>query len=151
MDILNNREWALVIWIFVLVLFGLISPKMDQVRESFKEAIKAFFARAIVTTLALMLIYIAIMVFGLAKLGLWESHQLKNTLIWTISVATLSLFRLELAKEDPHFLKNSVLDNLKLIAIIQFVVGVYVFGIFVELILVPIMTILGAMVTIAGL
>lgn len=148
MDILNNREWALVIWIFVLILFVLSSQKMGQIREFFKEFIK-FFARPIVTTLALMLIYIAIMVFGLAKLGLWESHQLKNTIIWTISVATLSLFRLESAKKDPHFLKNSVLDNLKLIAIIQFVVGVYVFGFFFELILVPIMTISGALVAIA--
>ena len=149
MDILNNREWALVIWIFVLILFVIVSPKMDQVRESFRGVIKAFFAKTIVTTIALMLIYIAIIVFGLAKIGLWESHQLKNTIIWTISVATLSLFRLESAKEDPRFLKNSVLDNLKLIAIIQFVIGFYVFGLFIELILVPVMPISGVMVAFA--
>jgi len=61
MDILNNREWALVICFFVLILFVLISPKMVKYRSPFKEVIKVFFARPIVTTLALMLIYITIM------------------------------------------------------------------------------------------
>jgi hypothetical protein len=149
MDILNNREWALVIWIFASILFVLISPKMDQVRESFLELINNIFVRAIVAPLVLMLIYIAIMVFGLAKLGLWEIPQLKNTIIWTTSVAILSLFRLESAKADPNFLKNLVLDNLKLIAIIQFVVGFYVSGLVIELMLVPIMAISSAMVAVS--
>ena len=149
MGILNNREWALVIWIFVFVIFTLVSPKMGQVRKSFRKVLKAFFVKAIITTLALMIIYITIIILGLAKIGLWESHQLKNTIVWAISVGALSLFRIESAKNDPHFFKNSVLDNLKLIAIIQFVVGVYTFGILVELILVPILAVLGALLAMA--
>ena len=79
MGILNNREWALVIWIFVFVIFTLVSPKMGQVLKSFREVLKAFFVKAIIKILALMIIYITIIILGLAKIGLWESHQLKNT------------------------------------------------------------------------
>ncbi len=149
MDILNNREWAFVIWFFIFIIFTLSSPKMKKVRESFKQVLKAFFVKAIITTLALMIIYITIVVFALFKIGLWESHQLKNTIIWAISVGALSLFKINSIKEDRHFFKNSVLANLKLIAIVQFVIGVYTFGLFVELLLVPLLVILGAMLALA--
>lgn len=149
MGILNNREWALVVWFFVFVIFALISPKIEQVRQAFKGVLRALFVKAIITTLALVIIYITIIILGLTKIGLWESHQLKNTIIWAISVGALSLFKIDSAKKDSHFFRNSVLDNLKLIAIIQFVVGVYTFGFFVELILVPILAVLGAMLAIA--
>lgn len=149
MDILNNREWALVIWIVVVGLFILFSPKMVHVRKSLRGVIKAFFVRHIISTLTLMLVYIATMIYGLSRIGIWEFNQTKNTIIWIISVAVLSLFQLESAKQDPHFFKHSVLDNLKLIAIIQFVIGVYVFNLVIELILVPIMAIVGAMLAVA--
>lgn len=148
MDILNNREWALVAWIVVAGLFILFSPKKMHVRKSLRGVIKEFFVRNIISTLTLMLIYIAIMIYGLSRIGVWDFNQIKNTIIWIMSVATISLFRLESTKQDPHFFKNSVLDNLKLIAIIQFVVGVYVFNFVAELILVPIMAIVGAMLAV---
>jgi hypothetical protein len=96
-----------------------------------------------------MIIYITIVVFGLFKIGLWESNQLKNTIIWAISVGTLSLFKINLIRKDPHFFKNSVLDNFKLIAIVQFVVGVYTFSFLVELLLIPVLGILGAMLALS--
>jgi hypothetical protein len=122
---------------------------MKKVRKSFKQVLKAFFVKAIITTLALMIIYITIVVFGLFKIGLWESHQLKNTIIWAVSVGALSLFKINSIKKDPHFFKNSVLDNLKLVAIVQLVVGIYTFGLLVELLLVPVLVILGAMLALA--
>ena len=145
MELLNNREWALVIWISFVCLFVICSPKMDQARKSLGNLVKLFFTRPIASVLLLLLIYITIMIYGLAKVGLWEFHQLKNTIVWTVSVAFLSLFRLESAKQDPHFIKNLVLDNLKLIAIVQFVIGIYVFSLVTELVLVPMMAIVGAM------
>jgi len=148
-DILNNREWALVIWFLIVIFFILFSPKMKKIRTPFKQVLKVFFAKKIITTLALMLIYIAIVVFGLFKIGLWESHQLKNTIIWSISVGALSLFKINEIKNTSHFFKNLVLDNLKLIVFVQFVVEFYTFNLFVELLLVPVLVILGAMLALA--
>lgn len=96
-----------------------------------------------------MTIYITAIVFALYKIGLWEFHQLKNTIIWALSVGALSLFKINSIKENPHFFRNSVLDNLKLIAIIQFVVGFYTFGLFVELLIVPVLVIVGAMLALS--
>lgn len=149
MDILNNREWALVIWFFAFLIFASFSKKMDKVRESLKHLFKAFFVKSIVSIFILMLIYIMAVVFALFKIGLWESSQLKNTIIWTTSVGALSLFKINSIKENRQFFKNAVLDNLKLIAIVQFVVGVYTFGLFIEILIVPVLVILGAMLGLA--
>lgn len=96
-----------------------------------------------------MIIYVTIVVFGLFKIGLWESNQLKNTIIWAISVGALSLFKINLIRKDPHFFKNSVLDNFKLIAIVQFIVSIYTFSLLIELLLVPVLVILCTMLVLA--
>jgi len=96
-----------------------------------------------------MIIYITIIVFGLFKIGLWESNQLKNTIIWAISVGALSLFKINPIKKDPHFFKNSVFDNFKLIAIVQFVVGIYTFNLLIELLLIPVLVMLCTMLVLA--
>lgn len=145
MDILNNREWALVIWFFAFIIFALFSSKMDEIRESFKKLLKVFFVKAIFSTFVLMIIYISIIVFVLFKIGLWESHQLKNTIIWSISVGAVSLFKVATREKKNHLFKDLVLDNLKLVAIIQFIVGVYTFGLVVETLIVPASVILVVM------
>jgi len=144
-DILNNREWALVIWFLIFIFFTIFLPKMKKIRESFKRVLKTFFVKAIITILVLMVIYIIIVVFGLFKIGLWKSHQLKNTIVWAVSVGALSLFKINSIKKDPHFFKNIVLANLKLVAIVQFVVRVYTFSLLIEFLLVPVLVTLGAM------
>jgi magnesium-transporting ATPase (P-type) len=72
-DILNNREWALVIWFFAFIIFTLFSSKMDKIRESFKELLKSFFVKEIFSTFVLMIVYICVVVFVLFEIGLWES------------------------------------------------------------------------------
>ena len=83
------------------------------------------------------------MIYGLCEIGLWKSHQLKNTIIWTASVGALSLFQLEKMKKDSQSFKKLVFDDLKLAALIQFIVGVYTFNIVAELIMVPALVVLG--------
>ena len=149
LDILNNREWALVIWFFIFVLFALFSPKMKNVRESFKQVLNAFFVKAIITTVVAMIIYVTLIVFGLFKIGLWDLNQFKDTIIWAIFVGSLSLFKINSIEKDPHFFRNLVLDNLKLTAIVKFVLDFYTFGLFVELMLVPFSVVLGGMLALA--
>jgi hypothetical protein len=144
-DILNSREWALVIWFFIFIIFALFFGKINVIQWSFKKLLKAFFVKAIFFTFALMIIYIGAVVFVLFKIGLWELYQLKNTIIWSISVGAVSLFKIATSEKKHHLFKDLTLDNLRLVAIIQFVVGVYTFGLVVEILIVPFLFILAAM------
>jgi hypothetical protein len=144
-DILNNRQWALVIWFFAFIIFALFSSRMNEERESFKKLLKVFFVKAIISTSALMIIYTAAIVFVLFKIGLWESHQLKNTIIWAVSVGAVSLFKVATREKKSHIFKDLVLANLKLVAIVQFIVNVYTFGLFIEILIIPVVLVLGGM------
>lgn len=96
-----------------------------------------------------MFCYVGVVVYWLAELDLWNAEQLKNTIFWCASVGCMSLFKLESIKKDKHFFKRSVIDNLKLLAVFQFVVGVYTFPLWIEILLVPILAMAGSMVSIA--
>ncbi|KFK96452.1 MULTISPECIES: hypothetical protein [unclassified Serratia (in: enterobacteria)] len=149
MDILNNREIAIALWVLAISVYIFSSSKMVAARNAFQSVLAALFVRQIMSVLCLMVVYMAIVIYWLSELGLWNFGQLKNTLFWCVSVGFMSLFKLEKIKKDKLFFKRSVLDNLKLLAILQFVVGVYTFSLWVEVLLVPVLALLGAMLAIA--
>lgn len=149
MDILNNREIAIALWFLVISIYIFSASKMAEVRSSFKRVLAALFNRKIMTVLCLMVVYMAIIISWLSELALWNFEQLKNTIFWFVSVGFLSLFKLEKIKQDKHFFKHSVLGSLKLLAILQFVVGVYTFPLWLEVLLAPALALLGIMLTIA--
>ncbi len=145
MDLLNSREWALVIWFSVAILCITFLPKAIDIRRSLVDVIKAFFAKKLIVVYGLVLIYLVAVVYFLNDMGLWESNQLKNTIVWFASVGVFSLFQINKIKEDRNFFKRAILDNLKLIAVMQFFVGIYTFHIIAELILLPIIFLITAL------
>ncbi|WP_446501760.1 hypothetical protein [Photobacterium damselae] len=149
MDILNNREIAISLWLLAITIYISSSSRMAEVRSCFKEVLSAFFVKQIITVLCLMIVYMAIVISWLSDLGLWNAEQLKNTVFWFASVGFMSLFKLEQIKKDKSFLKQSVIDNLKLLAILQFIVGVYTFSLWVEVLLAPVLALIVAMLAIA--
>lgn len=149
MDILNNREIAIALWLLAISIYILSASRMVEVRKSFRNLLSAFFVKQIISVLSLMIAYVVTVIYFLSELDLWNIGQLKNTLFWCASVGFMSLFKLESIKKDKSFFKHSVIDNLKLLAILQFIVSVYTFPIWVEVLLVPVLVIISAMLAIA--
>jgi hypothetical protein len=148
-DFLNNREIAIALWVVAIAIYIFSSSKMRDVRKSFRNLLSAFFARQIISVLILMTIYMGVVVYWMFEADLWNSGQIKNTIFWAVAVGFMSFFKLESIKKDKSFFKHSVIDNLKILAIIQFVVSVYAFPLWVELLLVPILALTGGMSAIA--
>ncbi len=149
MDILNNRESAIALWLLAISVYIFLSSKMAEVRTAFKGILSAFFVRQIIFVLYLMVAYMVLIIYWLSELDLWSTEQIKNTIVWCVSVGFMSLFKLEQIKKDKSFFKHSVIDNLKLLAILQFIISVYTFSFWVELLLVPFLALIGAMLAIA--
>ncbi|MBV1914179.1 MAG: hypothetical protein KUG72_02265 [Pseudomonadales bacterium] len=150
MDIFNNREIAIGLWLLAISIYIFLSSKMAEVRVSVRGLLSTFFVKQIMTVLGLMITYMAIVVYALAEIDLWNVEQVKNTVFWCVSVGFMSLFKLESIKKDKSFFMHSVIDNLKLLAVLQFIVGVYAFSLWIEVLLVPILAVIGAMLVIAG-
>lgn len=149
MNFLNNRELAVALWVIAIAIYILSANKMRGIRESIISLVSIFFVRQIISILTLMIIYIGVVVYLMSEASLWNIGQIKNTVFWAVTVGIMSLFKLESIKSDRGFFKHSVIDNLKALAIIQFVVSVYTFPLWAELLLVPILALIGGMSAIA--
>lgn len=92
--------------------------------------------------LTVMFVYVLCQVLVLRDLGLWDMSQMKNTIVWAFSVGVLTTFRVnDLVKEEGYYL-NAVKDNFKIIAAIEFIVNFHALNLVVELILIPVSTLL---------
>jgi hypothetical protein len=149
MDVLNNREIAIAIWLIVIAAYICFSEKMIEVRVALKNLAFVFRSRPLLIIFSAAVMYAFFMVYLLLVLDIWNIDQLKNTVFWFFSVGLLSVYNLEKIKADPNFFKNSVIGNVKLLAILQFVIGVYSLPLIMELFLVPLMAVVGVMISIA--
>ncbi|AFU97813.1 hypothetical protein [Simiduia agarivorans] len=142
MDVLNNREWSILIWFTALALYVGLSPRMQEVRASLIDVIQSFFVWKIQSVLFLALSYVSIVVYFLHEMDMWHIGQLKSTLIWFFAVAFLSFFDIENYKKDSGLFKKTLLDNIKLIALVEFLIGFYVLPFLAELILFPVLVLI---------
>jgi len=149
MDILNNREIAIALWLILAATYIYSAKRMREIRSAFKELAFVFQSRPVVIAFSIAALYTVAMVYLLSGWELWNIDQLKNTVFWFFSVGLLSIYNLEKIKTDSHFFKNSVIGNLRLLAILQFVIGVYSLPLLAELVLVPFMVVVGLMTPIA--
>lgn len=143
MGILSNREVAILIWGLLFFLICLINNKL---RGHVKEILKCFFVRAIISPLILMMIYVSLVAFLLKYLNAWNFNHLKTLVIWGISVATVSLFKVNEISEDLSYFKKVIINNIKVIVIIEFMLGYFSFSLPIEFFFIlPISMIIGVL------
>lgn len=146
MNMLNTRELATLIWLILLVVWCFTQP---AIRQSIRNVAEAFLAKSIIIPFTIMALYVAIIIFFLSQVSLWNIYQLKNTLLWFISTAAISFFRVNTISQSPYYFIETVRDNLKLLVVLEFLVSFYTFNLWVELIIVPLATLLGSMLVIS--
>ncbi|MBS4078286.1 hypothetical protein [Pseudomonas rustica] len=149
MDILNTREISIALWLILAATYIYSAKRMREVRSAFRKLTFAFHSRPLMIVFSLAAVYTVAMVYLLFDWGLWNIDQMKNTVFWFFSVGMLSIYNLDKIRTDPHFFKNSVIGNLRLLAILQFVIGIYSLPLLAELFLVPFMVVMGIMIPIA--
>ncbi len=145
-EIFNNREIAIGIWVLILIVLCL---RKSSIRNSFSEVLNAFFKKPIVVSFVIMALYTFVIAYLLAKIKLWNVGQLKNTILWYICVASVSLFKLNSISEDPYYFKNELKSQIKLIVIIEFVVSFYSFSLLAEFFIIPFAVFIGALLAIS--
>lgn len=135
-QIFNNRELSLLFWIGAFLITLLLSK---QIRQGFKGVLMALFAKQILISIIVMVLYISLIIFILFYIQFWDISLLKDTIFWTFGVAFILFFNFNKAIKEDNFFKKTILDNLKLILILEFILNLYAFSILKELIIVPIL------------
>jgi len=134
---LNNREIATAIWLTIILLWALSN---SSVRRAILEVLKAFFNKKIIIPLIAMLFYIVFMVLAFKKIGFWDVSATKDTILWTLGSAFATYFSINKVEQDSSYFKNVILDNIKFVLIMEFVVNLYSFSLPAELIVMPVVT-----------
>lgn len=131
----------MLIWSTLLMIWALTN---QSIRDGLPALIRTAFTKPLTTVYATMALYVIVVVYGMNWAGLWEVSQLKPTMIWAFSIALLSTLRAHKITDDPDYFKRAVRDNINLVVVLEFILGFYTFPLAGELVLVPVITVLGA-------
>jgi len=135
----NNREISLAIWL-VILLIAFLTKK--EIRDSTLNVIKVFFDKKIFTMYLIMTAYVILLIYLLYKINFWDFSLLKETIFWYFGVAFVSLVNANKVNQDEKYFKKVIIDNLKLIVILEFITNLFSFSLFVEIFLVPLLLLL---------
>ncbi|MGH2732030.1 MAG: hypothetical protein ACRDJG_03655, partial [Actinomycetota bacterium] len=145
--VLDNREKAFLIWLLIGVTFLIVHK---DIRQRFPPILKLIFATQIGIGLLVMVAYVSLILLIAHKLSLWNPSQLKTTVFWFFGTALVMLFSTNDAIKDDDYLKKVVAKNLRFAVVLSFVINLYVFNLFIELLLVPLLFLIRALIAFAG-
>lgn len=134
MEFLNSRELATAVWAILLISLSSLS---SESRKTFKNLVVSFFQIKLIAFFLFIAAYTTAVVVALANLGLWDSSQIKGTLVWYLFVGIGLSFEVFSKDIDRAFVKDVLWKQLGFLAAIEYFIALYPYSFWVEFILVP--------------
>lgn len=135
--IFNNREIALLLWLAVIVLAVLLS----KLRKSLVPIVKILTSKMFLIIFSLIGAYLFGIILLLKNLEIWQTSNLKDVLFWLFTVGLILVFKINDAKSNAYF-KGIFLSAIKWTIILEFVVNLYSFSLFTEIVILPVLVFL---------
>lgn len=148
MNVLNDREWAILLWAIVALVWAL---SRKDIRPSIFGIVKTFATPKIIAPLILMGGYIWLEVRLGSKLGLWNTNLTKDTIIWATTSGLVLYMSLDKASTEPKFFRGRVFAAFKIAVFIQVFVNLFVLSFPAEFILQPFLFFIAASSAVAAL
>lgn len=143
---LNGREKAVLVWLLIFLCWAL---SQKNIRKSLGGVLKSFFQAKILSVFVAMFAYIFLILWLFYSVQIWSFELTKDVVFWIFGSAVVLLMNTNKATQDDNYFKKIIKDNLKLIIILEFVVVLYAFNFWVEMIFVPVMFFIIAMGAVA--
>ncbi|MFC1547333.1 hypothetical protein ACFL5M_02280 [Candidatus Neomarinimicrobiota bacterium] len=144
----NNREVATAFWLLVFAVWALYK---SEIRRSIGGVLRAFWRFKIVASFFLILLYVTGMVTFLAMIDMWKVGLLKDTIVWFFVGAMAMMMRFGAADDVENIFQKVLIDSIKIIIVLEFLVNAYTFSLPAELVIVPVMTFIAMVDAVAGL
>jgi hypothetical protein len=135
-EILSNREISFLFWLVIIIIFLFFQKSM---RGSLVGLLTLLLKKRFLAIYLTLSIYLLGIFTVLKAINLWTSADIKDSIFWLFSVALVLVFNLNKAK-DSHYFKGILLDTIKTIALLEFIINFYNFGLVTELLLLPFLT-----------
>jgi hypothetical protein len=136
---LDNRERAVLIWTLVIVL--VVLWKRDP-RTAFASVLRALAARPLLVFLLGAMLYVAAIVLLGAFIGVWTLPLLGVTVLWCFGPGAVMFFNSNEATSDANYFRKVLRGSLSVVLIVEFLANLHVFNLVLELVLLPVVTML---------
>lgn len=136
---LSSRECATIIWGVILILY-VITKK--ETRNSAYNVIKIFFGKKLRILWIIYFLYVVGITILFSKLSLWKHVYLKDVIIWTLFSGLINYMNAVTREADENYIIKIIKENFKLIIIFEFIMNTFTFNILVELLIIPIFTLI---------
>ena len=137
-EIFSTREIASAIWIGIIILF--LGTK-KEIRKSFFKVIKAALNKHIVIPFILLLLYTIAISFIFKILGINVVSFIKDIVLWFLFAGVPFAYSSIMNKDiNAQYFKKYIIDNIKIITVLQFIISTFTFSIWIELIIIPVIT-----------
>lgn len=135
----NNREIAILLLFNVLLIFLLTQKKILEIIIPVFQAVNNF---VVWGPLLGGVLWSSLLVWWLQKFNLWGLENVKTTVIWIVTFAFYSMYQANEIQFDRKYGIKLTKESFGLAAILLFIGNVYTFDLWIELILIPLVTIL---------
>lgn len=150
MNIFSTRELATAFWTgIILVAVGMAIVTNKKARKSFIEVLKCFFGRKIRMLWEIYFLYIGIITFLFSRLPIWESIYLKDIIIWTFFSGLTICINAVAGEADEKYILKVLKDNIRFAMVTELLLSTFTFSFWVELIIIPITTVIVLFDTVA--
>lgn len=146
MSILSTREWATLIWGCIFMLYVLCHR---EIRKSLWNVIVIFFDKKLRILWEIILLYVLTITIVFCYLPIWENIYIKDIIIWFLFSGLIYCMNAVSSEADEIYIKKILKDNLKFTMILEFFMSTFTFNIWIELAIIPVITIITVMNVIA--
>lgn len=146
MSILSTREWATLIWGCIFMLYVLCHR---EIRKSLWNVIVIFFDKKLRILWEIILLYVLMITMVFCYLPIWENIYIKDIIIWFLFSGLIYCMNAVSSEADEIYIKKILKDNLKFTMILEFFMSTFTFNIWIELAIIPVITIITVMNVIA--
>ena len=147
MSILSTREWATLIWGCIFMLYVLCH------REDKKKFVEchsiSFLDKKLRILWEIILLYVLTITMVFCYLPIWENIYIKDIIIWFLFSGLIYCMNAVSSEADETYIKKILKDNLKFTMILEFFMSTFTFNIWIELAIIPVITIITVMNVIA--
>jgi hypothetical protein len=135
----NTREIAAAFWLVVFAGFVILNR---STRLSAIGVLKAVAQPILLIPLVIAALYAITEIWAFHRLGLWSAANLKTTILWLVTFAFVTMFEVATAKDRSASLARITRDVVSVTAALVFITGLHTFLLFVELIALPLVTLI---------
>ena len=150
MDIFSTRELATAFWGgAILIAVGMAIVTNKKIRQGFIGVLKCFFNRKLRKLWEIYFLYIGIITLMFSRFPIWKNIYLKDIILWTLFSGLTICMNAVAGEADEKYISKVLKDNIRFTVVTEFLLSTFTFSFWVELIIIPITTVIVLFDTVA--